>query len=176
MFCSPEAKGAWSKHKTVADNFKRMGLSSDPNATLAIPSSKKQRVQLLSNPLANGNPIALLEAQMADKSKKKKKPKRPAGPKAEVAQKLEENARAPRESGFRFSKGQVALMSHYIDKYQLNYKAMVRDIKNYDQETWKQLRARIRRFLDIPEHVNAYLKERNMEKLTLEEETDSDSD
>lgn len=152
-----------------------MGLSSDPNATLAIPTSKKQRVQLLSNPLAEGNPIKLLQAQMNDKSKKKKKPKRP-GQKAEVAQKLEENARAPRESGFRFSKGQVALMSHYIDKYQLDYKAMVRDTKNYEQETWRQLRGKIRRFLDIPEHVNAYLKERNMEKLTLEEDTDSDSD
>lgn len=158
----------------MAKNFKNMGLSADPNATLAIPTSKVQRVQLLSNPLAMGNPIKLLEAQMSQK--KKKKTNAPKATKSEVAEKLEENATAPRQSGFRFSKGQAALISHYLDKYQLDYKRMVRDTKNYDQETWRQLRGKIRRFLDIPEHVNAYLKERNMERLSLEEATDSESD
>lgn len=154
-----------------------MGLSSDPNATLAIPTSKAQRVQLLSNPSAQGDPIKLLEAQMLDKkAQKKKKVKKTKGPKSVVAEKLEENATALRESNFRYSKGQAELIAHYLDKYQLDYKRMVRDTKNYDQETWRQLRAKIRRFLDIPEHVNAYLKERNMERLTLEEDTDSDSD
>lgn len=152
-----------------------MGLSADPNATFGIPTSKSQRVQLLSNPLAMGNPIKLLEAQMLDK-KKKKKTKVNKATRSEVAEKLEENATAPRESGFRYSKGQAALISHYLDKYQLDYKRMVRDTKNYDQETWRQLRGKIRRFLDIPEHVNAYLKERNMERLSLEEATDSESD
>lgn len=152
-----------------------MGLSADPNATLAIPSSKSQRVQLMSNPSANGDPIKLLEAQMMDKKNKKKANKSKA-PRAEVAEKLEENATALRESGFRFSKGQAEMMGYYLDKYQLDYKKMVRDPKNYYQETWRQLRAKIRRFLGIPEHVDAYLKERNMERLSLEEASDCDSD
>ena len=150
-----------------------MGLSSDPNATLAIPTSKSQRVQLLTNPAANGDPIKLMETQMTQKPKKVKKPK---APKAEVAEKLEENAHALRESGFRFSKGQQELIGHYLDKYKLDYKKMVRDPKNYYQETWKQLRSKIRRFLDIPEHVDAYLKSRNLERLSLEEASDCDSD
>lgn len=173
---SDEAKGAWLKNKTVSKNFKNMGLSSDPNATLAIPSSKSQRMQLLSNPEAMGDPIKLLEAQMMNKKRNKKPAQKPKGTKTEVAEKLEENAQGLRESGFRYSKGQVALISHYLDKYQLDYKKMVRDTKNYYQETWKQLRSKIRRFLEIPEHVNLYLKERNMERLSLEEASDCDSD
>lgn len=165
------------KNKTVSKNFKNMGLSSDPNATLAIPSSKAQRVQLLSNPAAMGDPIKLLEAQMmATKKKKKNVQEKQRGTKTEVAQKLEENAKSLRESGFRYSKGQVALISHYMDKYGLDYKKMVRDTKNYYQETWKQLRSKIRRFLEIPEHVDLYLRERNMERLSLEEASDCDSD
>lgn len=175
FYYSDEAKGAWQKHKTVTKNFHNMGLSADPNATLAIPTSKATRVQLLKNPVANGDPIKLMEAQMGDKKKKKKKANKPKPPHSEVAEKLEENANALRESGFRFSKGQAELIGYYLDKYQLDYKKMVRDTKNYYQETWKQLRSKIRRFLEIPEHVDAYLKERNMERLTLEE-PDSDSD
>lgn len=108
--------------------------------------------------------------------KNKKKAKKSKAPRAEVAEKLEENATALRESGFRFSKGQAEMMGYYLDKYQLDYKKMVRDPKNYYQETWRQLRAKIRRFLGIPEHVDAYLKERNMERLSLEEASDCDSD
>lgn len=172
---SDEAKGAWQKNKTVTKNFKNMGLSSDPNATLAIPSSKSQRIQLMSMPQANGDPIKLLEAQMLGNKKAKKKSAKKA-PLGGVAEKLEENAQALRESGFRFSKGQSELIGYYLDKYQLDYKRMVRDTKNYYQETWRQLRSKIRRFLDIPEHVNAYLKERNLERLSLEEASDCDSD
>lgn len=154
-----------------------MGLSSDPNATLAIPTSKSQRMQLLTNPAADGNPIKLMELLDKQKAKKKNAAKKAQkAPKAEVAEKLEENAQALRESGFRFSKGQQELIGHYLDKYQLDYKRMVRDTKNYYQETWKQLRSKIRRFLEIPEHVDAYLKQRNMTKLSLEEASDCDSD
>lgn len=166
-------EGAWRKHKTVYNNFKDMGLSANPNVTLGIPNSTKQRIQMLANPDTLGNPLKLIQQQMAAPKKKSKKTPVPHG---EVAQKLETNANALRESGFRYSKGQTALITYYMDKYQLNYKAMVRDPKNYEQETWKQLRNKIRRFLDIPEHVNAYLKERNMERLTLEENSDEDSD
>lgn len=168
--------GAWQKHKTVSKNFQSMGLSSDPNATFGIPSSKKQRIQLMTNPAAHGDPIKLMEAQMMERKKTKKNAQKPKALKGEVAEKLEENAQALRESGFRFSKGQQELISHYLDKYELDYKKMVRDTKNYYQETWRQLRSKIRRFLAIPEHVDFYLKERNLQRLSLEEASDCDSD
>lgn len=39
---------------------------------------------------------------------------------------------------------------------------MVKDEKNYDQETWKQFRAKIRKFMSIPEQFNKYLESRNL--------------
>ncbi len=40
---------------------------------------------------------------------------------------------------------------------------MVKDEKNYDQETWRQFRAKIRKFMSIPEQFNVYLKQRNLD-------------
>lgn len=53
--------------------------------------------------------------------------------------------------------------TYLLDKYGLNYKAMVKDEKNHDQETWKQFRAKIRKFMSIPEQFNVYLKKRNLD-------------
>ena len=39
---------------------------------------------------------------------------------------------------------------------------MVRDERNYDQETWMQLRAKIRKFMSIPQQFQQYLNERNL--------------
>lgn len=40
---------------------------------------------------------------------------------------------------------------------------MVRDEKNYEQETWKQLRAKIRKFMKIPQQFNKYIESRNLD-------------
>lgn len=168
-------QGAWEREKTIKTNFRSMGLSSDPNKTIAIPSSKQQRVKLLKNTTLSEDPIEMIHSELGQKKKKVNKSKKKA-PKAFVVDQLEENATAPRESGFMYSKDQTALIEHYLDKYELNYKAMVMDRKNYDQETWRQLRSKIRRFLDIPEHVEKYLKKRGLENLSLEENSDDDSD
>lgn len=50
-----------------------------------------------------------------------------------------------------------------MDKHQLNYAAMVRDKKNYDQWTWKQFRAKIRKFMSIPEQFDPYLSSRDLD-------------
>lgn len=71
----------------------------------------------------------------------------------------------------------VAHLTHMLDQYDLNYKAMVRDEKNYDQITWKQYRAKIRRFMGIPEQFDPYLATRGLTRDTLDwEECDSDYD
>lgn len=174
-FFSPEAKGAWEKSRTVSKNFKNMGLSSDPNAAIPIRKSQKQRVEVLKKSLESGDIPKDVVSNALEAGVRRKKRKKVVAPKGHVAKELEENANAPRESGFRYSKGQVTLISYYLDKYKLNYKAMVRDRKNYEQETWKQLRRKIRKFLSIQEHVDGYLKSRGLERLSLEEE-DTDSD
>lgn len=54
---------------------------------------------------------------------------------------------------------------------------MVRDEKNYDQETWKQLRAKCRKFISIPEQFEPYLKQRNLDMDTFNfEECSSDDE
>lgn len=76
-----------------------------------------------------------------------------------------------------FPKGIVAHLTEMMDKYDLNYKAMARDGKNYDQMTWKQYRAKIRRLMGIPEQFYPYLTERGLTRDTLDwEECDSDHD
>lgn len=63
---------------------------------------------------------------------------------------------------YRLPKGIANFASYLLDKYQLNYQEMVKDEKNYDQETWKQFRAKIRKFMSIPEQFNKYLESRNL--------------
>lgn len=80
---------------------------------------------------------------------------------------------------FRLPKGVVAHLSYMMDKYKLNYKKMVTDSKNYDQWTWKQFRAKCRRFMTIPEQFDVYLESRNLNKDSLAQdwpEYESDSE
>lgn len=67
----------------------------------------------------------------------------------------------------RLPKGVVKSASYFMDKYGLNYKAMVKDEKNHDQETWRQFRAKIRKFMSIPEQFNVYLKQRDKDPENL---------
>lgn len=62
-----------------------------------------------------------------------------------------------------------------MDKYKLNYKAMVMDKQNYDQWTWKQFRAKCRRFMSIPEQFDLYLQSKNLTSIDWSEyESDSE--
>jgi Ribosome biogenesis protein Nop16 len=90
-------------------------------------------------------------------------------PKKHVAESLEKDANELRESNFRLPKCQVKELSYFIDKYGLNYKQMVRDHKNYYQQTWRQFRQKIRKFMSIPEQFSKYLEERNLIEGELDE-------
>lgn len=80
---------------------------------------------------------------------------------------MEEDATAPRRSKFRLPKTQVDLATYYMEKYGPNFRAMERDKKNYDQLTWKQIRAKIRKFLSIPEQVVKYERQRKASGKTV---------
>lgn len=72
---------------------------------------------------------------------------------------------------FRLPKGQVEFITYLLDKYGHDYKAMAKDKKNYYQETWKQLRAKVKTFMGIPKQYAEYLKARGLlEKEENEEE------
>ncbi|KAI4471087.1 hypothetical protein MML48_1g21880 [Holotrichia oblita] len=85
--------------------------------------------------------------------------------------KLEKDAKAPRVKLFRLPKGQVEWITYLMDKYGNDFKAMVKDKRNYNQETWKQLRAKIKRFKSIPEQYSEYIKNKNPLELANQSET-----
>lgn len=62
----------------------------------------------------------------------------------------------------RLPKGQVEFITYLLDKYGHDYKAMERDKKNYYQETWKQLRAKIKTFMGIPKQYGEYLASKGL--------------
>lgn len=79
-----------------------------------------------------------------------------------VAELLEKQANAPRIRAFQLPSSQVEWITYLMDKYGTDYKAMVRDKRNHYQETWKQIRAKIRVFMGVPEHYAKYLEDRGL--------------
>lgn len=59
---------------------------------------------------------------------------------------------------------------------------MEKDSKNYNQETWRQLRAKVKKFLSIPQQCTEFLKEQGILDNKLDpkdprwKEPDSDDD
>lgn len=137
-----------------------MGLAKDVKHTFPIPTAKEQRLRVVKK--ANG----FVETDVND-STVVKQPRK----KQHVVDDLERDANALRESGFRLPKGVATSAAYMLEKYGLNYAAMVRDPKNYDQETWRQFRSKVRKFMSIPDQFGAYLVRNNIdiEKLDLDE-------
>ncbi|KAL1460477.1 hypothetical protein WDU94_012457 [Cyamophila willieti] len=129
-------KESWDNRLTVQKNMENMGLAFDPNLVVTK---------------GEGHP---------EKSKKSK------GTKMHVVKSLEEEAKQPRERKLRLPKTQVSYLTSMMDKHGEDYKAMARDPKNFYQETWKQIRAKIITFQGIPEQYNEYLKKKGVEHQT----------
>lgn len=142
-----------------------MGLSYDPNKTIKIPNVKKK---LAASMLSNDD-NEWVEESTEDGA---------VPTKGYVVEALEKDAKAPRVKLFRLPKGQVEWITYLMDKYKTDYKAMAKDKKNYYQETWKQIRQKIRRFKSIPEQYHKYLKERGLSESYFEDDgiVDEDSD
>lgn len=139
-----QLKESWEVTKSTRSNLSQMGLAYDPNEILEIPSNKRQLVEKFTvDNLENVSEIEDVDMTPA---------------KVHVAQELEAEARAPRKRVFKLPNNQVQFLTYLMDKYEEDYKAMARDKKNYDQLTWKQIRAKIKVFKGIPEQYNAYLQ------------------
>lgn len=128
-----------------------MGLSFDANKTLGVPNSRQIRKKIYK--LVHGfveESASETEETVADK------------PKKHVADTLEAEATEYVESRFRLPKGVCKEAAYYMDTYGLDYKAMAKDPKNYYQETWRQIRAKVRKFMSISDHFSLYLAERDL--------------
>lgn len=176
-----EANKLWVDGKSVADNLHHMGISADPNKTLGIPSAKQDQLNKIK--FVNGFTVEDADEEMqvqetpAAPSRSALKALRRRQPHQHIAKMMEKDAKTFRGVALRLPKPVVAHLSYMLDKHGLNYKAMSLDPKNLDQETWKQLRAKIRKFINIYEQFEEYLTARNLdrEKLGWEEyETDDE--
>jgi len=141
-----EIKEAWDHSKSLKGNMENMGLSYDPNKSITV---------------------GFVEEVQEEK---------PVPSKAFVAEELEKEAKAPRQKCFQLPKSQVRWITYLMDKYDTDYKAMVRDKKNYYQETWKQLRAKIETFKKVPEQYSKYLAEKSGESQQEEQQSDTEPD
>lgn len=160
---SKEIKQAWESKKSIRQNLEEMGLSYDPNKTIKIPNNKaKLKVSIASNKNEEWH-----EENITEKVKSVK---------AHVAEELEKDAKAPRAKLFRLPNSQVEWITYLLDKYGDDFKAMARDRKNYYQETWKQIRAKIKRFKSIPEQYLEYLKKKGITEVPNENESYQDDD
>ncbi|KAG5680065.1 hypothetical protein PVAND_009593 [Polypedilum vanderplanki] len=135
--------------KSLKQNINEMGLVFNTKKEFKVPNYKEARKRKM---LSNG----FVEEDVSDDETGK------IAPKKRVAEKFEKEAKELRESKFKLPKNQVKIISYFMDKYGLNYKAMVKDYKNYDQETWRQFRQKIRKFMSIPEQFAKYLEERDL--------------
>ncbi|KAF5287304.1 hypothetical protein FQR65_LT02177 [Abscondita terminalis] len=134
-FESVVVKRAWVPQKSAKANMKDMGLSYDPNLTIKTGADdcwKQETTKMLEKPS-----------------------------KGHVAEHLEKEATAKRVRNFRLPDGQVRYLIYLLKKYGTDYKAMVKDKKNYNQETWRQIKAKIEKFKKIPEQYAQYLNTLN---------------
>ncbi|XP_065083304.1 nucleolar protein 16 [Ochlerotatus camptorhynchus] len=146
----PEIKDAMDFRKNLNTNIKEMGLAFDVNKTIPVPNAKQNRLKLAK--YVNG----FLEEDAFETEADERNP--PS--KIHVAERLEKDSKEFVEIRFRLSKGQVKYITGLIDTYGFNYKAMAADKRNYDQETWRQLRQKVRRFLTIPQQCTPYLEQK----------------
>ncbi|XP_051157372.1 protein PFC0760c [Leptopilina boulardi] len=142
-----QIKDAWEVKKSIKGNLKDMGLAADPNEIFKIPNTKRQEIENVSKVRATEN---FIEENLIKNPPLK----------VHVAESLEKEAKTPRERMFKLPKNQVQFITYMMDKYGDDYKAMTRDKKNYYQLTWKQIRAKVNTFKNIPEQYAEYLLEK----------------
>ncbi|XP_065160666.1 nucleolar protein 16 [Atheta coriaria] len=153
-----EIKSAWDSKKSLQTNLKEMGICYDPNDTFKITVTRKEK-------LAKAKALATSKDESADSDHdewdvedlSQSATKTPIESKKHVLEALIDDANAPRAKMFRLPKGQVDFITYMLTKHGLDFKAMAKDKKNYNQETWKQLRGKVRRFQCIPEQYEKFL-------------------
>lgn len=157
-----EIKNAMDFKKNLNTNINEMGLAFDVNKTMPVPNAKQNRLQL--GKFVNG----FLEEDTSEMEAVEQVP--PS--KIHVAEKMEKDSQQFVEIHFRLSKGQVKYICGLIDTYGFNYKQMAADKKNYGQETWRQLRQKVRRFLTIPQQSTPYLEQKGWLDCDMNDPTD----
>ncbi|XP_062564100.1 nucleolar protein 16 [Armigeres subalbatus] len=158
----PDIKDDIDFRKNLNINISEMGLAFDVNKAIPVPNAKRERTKLAQ--YVNG--FLVEDASESDSEGHK------APPKIHVAERLEKQSKEFVEIRFRLSRGTVKFVTGMIDMYGFNYKAMAQDRRNYDQETWRQIRQKVRRFLTIPQQSTPYLKRKGWLDCDMDDPSD----
>lgn len=75
----------------MTTNMNEIGLGYDPNKVIKVPNYKQDRLKM----------VKLVNGFLEEENEKKKATEEVVRPKGYVMEQLEEDANAPRESGFR---------------------------------------------------------------------------
>jgi hypothetical protein len=138
-------KRAWDEHKSVKRNLVDMGLSTDPNQTLRIATTRER---------------------LTGKVKEAKSTSDVRQHKPQVIKELEIEAQAVRPARPDMADPDAQFCMYMLDKYGEDYVAMARDRRNHYQETPKQICKKIARFKNVPKLYNAYVKSKEQTAVT----------
>ena len=145
-------KESWDNKSSVRTNMTKMGICFDANQALKHKSNKaiftgrveRKPDSVHENATAHqNNPVKTIESAVIKRLEVKAA-----------------EARASIKHSFRFAKEQVRWITYCIDTHGDDFKAMAKDPKNIWQETPKQIRQKILKFISIPEQFNTYMEER----------------
>ena len=149
-------KELWNPKESIKTNLESMGVAFDANKVLDKKSTKQQFIEKIQDQ----NPNKIPPQEIASKKS------------SEVVKRLEAEAleaEANKKANFRFTGEQVKWITYCLDKHGDDFKAMARDPKNIWQETPKQIRQKVLKFVSIPEQFAVYAK-----KIGLLDDTDND--
>ena len=142
-------KELWNPKESIKNNLESMGVAFDANQVIQTKSIKQKFIE---------------KAKNLPEEKKISKPEKDSQ-KSEVVKRLEAEVAKHEEnkvSKFRFTKEQVKWITYCIDKHGDDFKAMAKDPKNIWQETPKQIKQKVLKFISIPEQFTVFAKERGM--------------
>ncbi|KAK7019765.1 hypothetical protein SK128_026259 [Halocaridina rubra] len=134
----------WNKKKSASANVEGMGL------VFKLHKMKPDNMTDGAPGPSNSKPV---------KVKQKK---------TTIVEKLESSANKKKKKilgGTRLPPDLVAYSTRMLNKYGFDFKAMARDHTNYYQDSWKQIRTKILRFIQNPRHFAVYIKERQTANL-----------
>lgn len=111
MTLSDEVKKEWEDRKTVRGNLKKMGLAYDANEAVRIPNVKHEMLEEARRRVAGDEDSSDHEGEKMNVT----------ATKSYVAEKLEAEAKAPRERHLKLPKGQAQFLAYLIKKYDEDY-------------------------------------------------------
>lgn len=112
MTFSDQIKKEWEDTRSTRVNLKDMGLAYDANEVLKIPNVKHEMLEEVRRKVAGNE----------DSSDHESEEMNVTAAKNYVAEKLEAEAKIPRERLFQLPKGQAQFLTYLIKKYGEDYK------------------------------------------------------